>query len=244
MLSAISISMLTASLFGFDLPQGKNLIGSFHDPKLVLVDPQFLTTLSRREISAGMAEVAKHGMINDPELFRIVQLGWDFCKQHMLELISRAISVKIRIIERDPSEQGVRASLNLGHTIGHAVEAASGYKLLHGEAVAIGLVAETILAESLGIAKPGLVNQILPALSEMGLPVLIPNDIPGEEIIRAMRVDKKKASGMVRFALPVKIGEVKVGFEISDLKAALDLCSHTRVINYISDGQYSNMAGK
>ncbi len=232
------LAMVDSSLggkTGFDLPQGKNLVGSFHDPKLVLVDSNFIASLPPREISAGMAEVVKHAMVGDPELLRLAGLGWKFCKEHMAELISRAIGVKIDIIEKDPFEQNVRAALNLGHTIGHAVEIASGYRLLHGEAIAIGLVAETLLAESLGIAEQGLAEMFTPILRGWDLPVWIPDGISRQKILRAMRVDKKRGNGVVRFTLPVRIGEVKVGVEIKDLETVLDLISRARTANSASE---------
>jgi 3-dehydroquinate synthetase len=172
-------------------------------------------------------------MIGDPELFHIVQHGLDFCKQHLVELICRAIAVKIRIVESDPYEQGVRATLNLGHTIGHAVEKASGYRLLHGEAVSIGMVAESILAETLGIARQGLTQELISVLSGMGLPVFVPEDISEGEIIKAMKVDKKKAAGAILFALPVDVGSVKAGVEISDLESVLKSGSRENIQNFI-----------
>ena len=230
------LAMVDSSLggkTGFDLPQGKNLVGAFHDPDQVLVDPRLLDTLPPREFASGMAEVVKHGMIGDPELFHIVQHGLDFCKQHLVDLICRAITVKIRIVESDPFEQGVRATLNLGHTIGHAVEKTSGYRLLHGEAISIGMVAESILAETLGIARQGLTQELISVLSGMGLPFSIPEDISEGEIIKAMKVDKKKAAGAIRFALPVDVGSVKAGVEISDLESVLKSGSRENIQNFI-----------
>jgi shikimate kinase/3-dehydroquinate synthase len=219
---------------GVDLPEGKNVAGSFHNPRLVLVDPQVLETLSHRDLCAGMAEVVKHGVIGDPELFSIVERGWEPSRRHLVDVIGRALAVKIEIVERDPFERGVRASLNLGHTIGHAVEVASGFTLRHGEAVAIGLVAEAVLAEALDVAKPDVARQILLALEELGLPVAIPDHIPHEAIVRAMSVDKKKSAGVVRFTLPVAIGDVRTGIEVRDLRAALA----SSAIERPGDGSY------
>jgi 3-dehydroquinate synthase len=231
------LAMVDSSLggkTGFDLPQGKNLVGSFHDPRLVLADPLLLSSLPLREMSAGMAEVVKHGMVGDAELFHLAGLGWDFCKRHMTELIGRAMAVKINVIEKDPFERNIRASLNLGHTIGHAVETAFGYKLLHGEAVAIGLVAETSLAESLDIAEKGLTKILALTLTDFGLPVQIPDEIPRGAIIRALQVDKKKANGVVRFTLPIRIGEVKVGVEVRDLETVLELISKAWMLDPVA----------
>ena len=131
------------------------------------------------------------------------------------------MSVKIDFIQADPYEKGIRAALNLGHTIGHAVELVSGFTIRHGEAVSIGMVAEARLAERLSLADKGLSDTLARTLTGLGLPVEIPESLPRDEIIRAMRVDKKKAGGVVRFALPVKIGEVKVGVELKKLEDAL-----------------------
>jgi shikimate kinase/3-dehydroquinate synthase len=221
------LAMVDASIggkTGVDLPDGKNLAGCFHHPRLVLVDPDVLETLPERELRAGMAEVVKHGIIGDPELFALVEHGWEPTPKDLVDVISRALAVKIGIVERDPFERGVRAALNLGHTIGHAVEVASGYTLRHGEAVAIGLVAEAVLAEELDIAKPGVARQIREALRSLGLPVIIPDDVPHETIVRAMSADKKRSTGTVRFTLPAAVGDVRTGIEVRDLRAALASC--------------------
>ena len=202
---------------GFDLPQGKNLIGSFHSPRLVLADPQVLSTLPVEELRSGLAEVVKNGIIADPALFELCAAGEEAVKANLPELVSRAMAVKIKIIEADPFERGVRASLNLGHTVGHAVETVSGYRLRHGEAIAVGTVVEARLAERLGLAQVGLSETIAVALMGLGLPVQIPADLPQAEILQAMRQDKKKASGVVRFALPIAIGKVEVGVAVDDL---------------------------
>jgi len=218
------LAMVDASMggkTGFDLPEGKNLIGAFHSPRLVLADPQALATLPERELRAGLAEVVKHGIIADPELFELCAQGWDVAHARLAEVVRRAMAVKVRVIEGDPYEQGMRAALNLGHTIGHAVELVSGFKLLHGEAIAIGTVAEARLAERLALSSPGVVERIAETLSALGLPIEIPAEMDRAQLIRAMRVDKKKAAGVVRFALPVRIGEVKVGVGVKDLEEAL-----------------------
>ncbi|HVN15117.1 MAG TPA: 3-dehydroquinate synthase [Anaerolineales bacterium] len=215
------LSMVDASLggkTGFDLPEGKNLIGSFHPPKLVLADPSFLLTLSDSELRSGMAEVVKHGIISDPELFDLCARGMGWVKDHLEEIVKRAMAVKIQIIEDDPYEKGFRAALNLGHTVGHAVESVSGFRLRHGECVAIGMVAEAKLAERLTVASKGLSERIAGTLSTLGLPIRIPKELPREELIRAMRVDKKKSAGVVRFALPVELGKVRVNVEVKDLE--------------------------
>jgi len=149
------LAMVDASIggkTGFDLPEGKNLIGSFHPPKLVLADPSLLLTLSDRDLRSGMAEVVKHGIIADPELFAFCANGMDWVKNNLEDVVKRAMAVKIHIIEEDPYEKGIRATLNLGHTVGHAVELVSGFKLTHGESVAIGMAVEAAYAVRVGVA--------------------------------------------------------------------------------------------
>lgn len=218
------LSMVDASLggkTGIDLPEGKNLIGSFHPPKLVLADPSVLSTLPEAELRAGLAEAVKHGIIADPELFNLCARGFDMVKYELDKIVSRAMAVKIKVIEDDPYEQGFRAVLNLGHTVGHAVELVSGFRLRHGEAVSVGMAAEARLAERLTVAGKGLSDAVAESLSALGLPVHIPKDLPREKLIRAMKSDKKKSSGVVRFALPVEIGRVEL-VEVKDLELALE----------------------
>jgi 3-dehydroquinate synthase len=218
------LSMVDASIggkTGFDLPQGKNLVGSFYPPKLVLADPRFLNTLPEREFISGMAEVVKHGIISDPVLFELCTYGIGYLKENLDGIVKLAMAVKIKIIEEDPYEKGFRAALNLGHTVGHAVELVSQFKLLHGEAVAIGMAVEAGFAERIGVAPPGIRNTIAGVLSGLGLPVDIPKTLPREEILRAMRVDKKKEMTKVRFALPVAIGKVEL-VEVTDLESVLE----------------------
>jgi 3-dehydroquinate synthase len=202
---------------GFDLPEGKNLVGSFHPPRLVLADPDVLSTLPDEEFHSGLAEVVKHGVIADPALFELCASGPKAVSTCLPEIVSRAMAVKVKVIEADPFERGLRASLNLGHTVGHALEKASDYRLRHGEAISIGMVVEARLAERLGLADGGLSETIGVALADLGLPTQIPGDLPCDEIIRLMRVDKKKAAGVVRFALPVRIGQVQTGVAVEDL---------------------------
>ncbi len=218
------LSMVDASLggkTGFDLPEGKNLIGSFYPPKLVLADPQVLRTLPEAEFVSGLAEVVKHGIISDPELFEICARGMDCVKDNLEQIVKRAMAVKIKIIEEDPYEKGFRAALNLGHTVGHAVELVSKFQLRHGEAVAIGMMAEAKLAERLTVATKGLSDIIADTLSVLGLPVHIPQNLRREEIIQTMRADKKKIAKAIRFALPAEIGRVEL-VDVMDLESVLE----------------------
>ena len=207
------LSMVDASVggkTGFDLPEGKNLIGSFYPPRLVLVDPSLLLTLPERELRSGMAEVVKHGIISDPDLFAMCNRGMDWVKANLEEVVTHAMAVKIKVIEEDPYEKGIRAKLNLGHTVGHAVELVSNFELRHGEAIAIGTAAEARYAARVGLAGIGLVEAVEESLKALGLPIQIPEEMSRDEIIRAMRVDKKKNAKAIRFALPVEIGRVEL----------------------------------
>jgi len=219
------LSMVDASIggkTGFDLPEGKNLIGSFHPPKLVLADPNLLLTLSDRELRSGIAEVVKHGIISDPALFEMCKRGMDWVKENLEEVVKYAMAVKIKVIEQDPYEKGIRATLNLGHTVGHAVELISKFELRHGEAIAIGTVIEAKYAEQIGVAEKGLADKIAGTMSALGLPIDIPDEMPREEIIRAMRVDKKKNAKVIRFALPSEIGKVElVVVRVTDLEEVI-----------------------
>jgi 3-dehydroquinate synthetase len=144
----------------------------------------------------------------------------DWVKDHLEEIVKRAMAVKIKVIEDDPYEKGFRAALNLGHTVGHAVELVSQFELRHGEAIAIGTVVEASYAEEIGVAEKGLADQIAQALSVLGLPTQIPDAMSRGEIIRAMRVDKKKSAKAIRFALPVRIGKVEL-VDVSDLEEVI-----------------------
>lgn len=219
------LSMVDASLggkTGVDLPEGKNLIGAFHPPSLVLADPNLLASLPEAELRSGLAEVVKHGIISDPGLFETCAAGYAAVKSDLAGIVRRAMAVKIAVIEADPYERGIRAALNLGHTVGHAVELVSGFKLRHGEAIAIGTLVEARLAERLGLAASGLSEEIGVVLEQLGLPTRIPADMRHDAIVSAMKIDKKKAAGVVRFALPVRIGEVRVGVAVEDLESIFE----------------------
>jgi len=218
------LSMVDASLggkTGFDLPEGKNLVGAFHSPRLVLADPHVLATLSEEEFRSGLAEVIKHGVISDPELFEECARGYGDVKKDIVSIVRRAMGVKVKVIEQDPYESGIRAALNLGHTVGHAIEIASNFRLRHGEAVAIGMVVEARFAEKIGISNLGISAKIENVLRTVGLPTSIPPDLDSSVILRAMRLDKKKDKNVIKFALPLDIGSVKIGVAVDDLEAVL-----------------------
>ncbi|MFN8379213.1 MAG: 3-dehydroquinate synthase [Anaerolineae bacterium] len=218
------LSMVDSSVggkVGVDLPEGKNLVGSFKQPAWVLVDPDTLKTLPMREIRCGMAEVIKHGLIVDPGLLDEVRaLPWNEqggpemlptvgMVNGIADLLARAIRVKIAVVQRDPFEHGERMHLNLGHTFGHAVEQVSGYTWPHGEAVGLGLIAAAMLSERLGLCGPVLVDQVREVTRLAGLPQSLgPLDI--EAIYLAMAADKKWRLGKSRFVLLETAGQPKV----------------------------------
>ncbi|RME82998.1 MAG: 3-dehydroquinate synthase [Caldilineae bacterium] len=208
------LAMVDASVggkTGVDLPQGKNLVGAFKQPRLVVVDPAVLATLPAAEFRNGLAEVIKHAIIADPTLF--AQLEGDG-PESLESLLARALRVKIDIVQRDPFEGGERAHLNLGHTFGHAFEQVSGYRLAHGQGVAVGLVASAHLAALRGDCSPALPERIAAVVERLGLPTRLSGLAP-EAVVRAMATDKKRAGRRLRFVLPREVGEVFVAEDVS-----------------------------
>jgi shikimate kinase / 3-dehydroquinate synthase len=209
------LAMIDASLGGktaIDLPQGKNLVGAFHPPALIVADPEALKTLPPAELRNGLAEVLKHGLLRDPGLFEQCARGWEALQSaDWTALVRRAMAVKVLYVLADPYEQGERAALNLGHTIGHAIEQTSHFRLRHGEAVAIGMLAAARLSVRTGLAQPALVDQISAALDALGLPRRMPAGMDLEEVLDRMQLDKKKRGGQVRFVLPIHVGKVRFG---------------------------------
>ena len=206
------LAMVDASVggkTGVDLPQGKNLAGAFKQPALVVVDPAVLATLPAEEKRSGLAEVIKHGVIGDPGLFAELELNLPESSELSGRLIARALRVKIEIVEEDPFEHGRRAVLNLGHTVGHALEKLSGFALRHGEAVSVGMVAAARMAAELGRADPALAGRIEAALAAWGLPVRCP-PFGASAIWEAMAHDKKRRGRGLRWVLPRAIGEVEI----------------------------------
>lgn len=187
---------------GVDLPQGKNLVGAFKQPSLVLIDPDLLKTLPAREWRCGMAEVIKHGLLADPMLLDPSL----YTPERAAELVERAVKVKIAVVGRDPYEKGERAHLNLGHTFGHAVEQVTHYRWLHGEAVAVGLAAAARLSQALNHCDAALVDQVETLLAEVGLPTSAPG-LDAEALYAAMSTDKKWVGGQARFILLRGIGQ-------------------------------------
>jgi 3-dehydroquinate synthase len=211
------LAMVDSSLggkTGINLAAGKNLVGSFYAPEAVLADLDTLGTLPDVEMNNGLAEVVKHGVIADPTLFEICEQGELISGKRLNEMVRRAMAVKIKIIQLDPYEGGIRESLNFGHTVGHAVEMASNFAIRHGEAISIGMVAETRISEELGLSNAGLAQRLSRTLSRIGLPVEIPPSLDRAMLLDTMQFDKKRLSGVLRFSLPISIGQVKNGIEI------------------------------
>jgi len=214
------LAMVDASVggkTGVDLLQGKNLVGAFKQPALVIIDPAVLATLPAEEIRSGLAEVIKHSVIGDPDLFAELEAGdgvlsswWD---EGGAARIARALRVKIDVVEKDPFEQGRRAVLNLGHTVGHALERLSGFSMRHGEAVSIGMVAAARIAAALGQATPSLADRIAGALLAWGLPVRCP-PFDASAIWEAMAHDKKRREHGLRWVLPRTVGEVEIAEDV------------------------------
>jgi shikimate kinase/3-dehydroquinate synthase len=195
---------------GVDLPQGKNLVGAFKQPEMVLIDPCVLTTLPTEEIRSGMAEVLKHGLLADPVLFAELESPPSNLQSPVSNLqLARTLQVKIDVVEQDPFERGRRAVLNLGHTVGHGLEQLSGFTLRHGEAVGIGLVAAVRIAVELGRAEPSLVERVEAAVAAWGLPTRCP-PFDVETIWTAMAHDKKRRGRALRWVLPLSIGQVEI----------------------------------
>lgn len=209
------VAMVDASVGGkvaVDATAGKNLIGAFHPPAIVLADPALLMTLPDRTYREGSAEALKHGLVADADYF-----DWIIAHSAALgardlsviaELVRRSVEIKAGVVSRDEQEDGERAILNAGHTIGHALEQLSGYTLPHGEAVAIGLVWESRIAERMGLAKRGLADRIELALTELGLPTASDQRPTTSDLLAGMKSDKKNRAGRIRMALLADIGQI------------------------------------
>ncbi len=223
---------------GINHPLGKNLIGAFHQPRFVLADTDTLATLPPRELRAGMAEVIKHGVIRDRGLFEELETlatvrhwgsnastvafpGWDAADAELTTrltaIIRRAVAVKVEVVSRDEFEQGERITLNYGHTLGHAIEKlASGWSLLHGEAVAIGMHAAARIAASMGLCDEALVERQRRLLGSYGLAVAVPAGLDVEAALATAMRDKKVQAKRIRWVLPTAIGSVAVRDDVPE----------------------------
>jgi 3-dehydroquinate synthase len=209
------LAMIDASVggkTGVDTEAGKNLVGAFHQPAAVVADTSVLASLPVDQLRAGMAEAIKHGVIADEEYFARVESlagtlrSMDVTSPAVLDLVARSVEIKADVVRRDEREGGIRKTLNFGHTVGHAIELASGYSLLHGEAVAIGMIYEGTIAERIGAAPSGTADTIRRAVKAASLPDIMPSGLSIDEVVNATRGDKKARGGRVEYALPARIG--------------------------------------
>ncbi len=207
------LAMVDSSIGGkvaVDVPWGKNLVGAFHQPALVLIDPAVLRTLPPEQFTAGMAEVVKHGVIRDREFFELLEQraeGIAGDERLLTGLIARNCRIKAAVVEADEREGNLRQILNFGHTIGHALETLSGYRWLHGQAVAAGMAIEAELAARLGLMPSAEVARLDALLRRLGLPVDCAGlRVGAEQVLELTRLDKKARGGQARYALPSALG--------------------------------------
>ena len=219
------LSMVDSSVGGktaVNHPKGKNLIGAFHQPKAVFIDPETLLTLPKREFKAGMAEVIKYGVIKDEKLFNFLEDRENRTKilnlenDYLIKIITNSIKTKAYIVSRDEKENGIRAILNYGHSFGHVIENLCGYgKYLHGEAIALGMQIAGNLALEKGLWSIEDSERQNNLIKNYGLPTQIPK-IQKEEVIKILMGDKKVREGKMRFILPKEIGNVDIYSDIND----------------------------
>ncbi len=218
------LAMVDSSVGGktaVDIPAGKNLVGAFHLPRAVIIDTNTLGSLPARELRAGLAEVVKYGAIFDAEFFLWLEANADALLALDAEALRHAIAVSCRhkaaVVERDPYEHGERALLNFGHTFGHAIEAEQGYGgLVHGEAVAIGMVQAAQLSVALGLADVADGERLTRLLQRLGLPVAAPAGLSAEALVARMRLDKKATASGLRFILWEGIGKARVVADVPE----------------------------
>jgi 3-dehydroquinate synthase len=200
---------------GLNLPQGKNLVGSFHQPALVLADPLTLRSLPPREFTEGLAEMVKHAAIRDPAMLEQIPPAWT---PNLAPIIARNIAIKAAIVTADEKETtGERALLNFGHTIGHAIENAAGYgKFLHGEAISLGLIVALQLSRQLAGLSAEDACAVQQTLQRLGLPLDLRPAPPPEALLASMRTDKKFSAGQIRFVLLRRLGDAFLSSSVTE----------------------------
>ena len=195
---------------GVDLPEGKNLLGTFYQPKAVYIDLSFLKTLSDKDFANGLAEIIKYGIIGTQNLFEFLEHENNGIKKRipslMKSLVSRSCKIKADVVQMDEQELGLRRILNFGHTLGHALEAASDYDLSHGEAVSIGMVGAAMISHRLNYLDKTSYTRIVDLIKLYGLPTTIPTDMETAQIVTFMGTDKKIVAGQLHFVLVKEIG--------------------------------------
>lgn len=209
------LAMLDSSVggkTGVDTGVGKNLVGAFHQPSLVLIDPLVLATLSEPQLAAGLAEAFKHGLILDADYFEGLAASLDsiFAREPevLTDMIARSVEIKAEVVGRDEREGGYRRILNFGHTIAHVQETLSGYGWLHGEAVAAGMVAEAAIGEAAGVTRTGVADRIREVLIAARLPVELDADVDPSRFFKTLELDKKREGGRTRYTLLSDVGRV------------------------------------
>ena len=200
-------------------PKGKNMIGSFYQPKAVFIDTETLSTLPAPELVAGLVEVIKYGVIKDAELFEYIEKSlYDILQLNhhaLLKIIATSCQIKAHVVEEDEKEKHLRAILNYGHTIGHAIETVTNYKKYrHGEAVAIGMLYATRVAIDMGLTDNTVFERQFSLIKRLGLPLY--TGLKPEEIVKILYADKKAIAGKLRFILPTKIGEVIISDQVTE----------------------------
>ncbi len=226
------LAQVDASVGGktaINIPEGKNLVGAFHQPSLVVADTATLNTLDDREYRAGMAEVVKAAAIRDRAFLEDIEAHvaalLDRDRDTLERMVARSVAHKADVVAEDELEAGVRATLNFGHTFGHAVEALTGYtRFLHGEAVAMGMVAAARLSEQRGLCPPGVAERLAAALHDLHLPVTIPGDLAADDLLALMKLDKKNTADTRRLVLLRDAGEAIIDTEsrTSEIRAAIE----------------------
>lgn len=203
-----------------DLPYGKNLLGTFYQPRSVFIDLNFLQTLPEKEFNNGLAEIIKYGLIDDERMFRLLEEDMDAVKQKeavvLLKIVENCCRIKKSIVEIDEREQGLRRILNFGHTLGHALEAVSDFTLTHGEGVALGMIAAVRMSVKMNHLDAVAAERIEKVIARAGLPDKIPAALHTMEIIDRLRMDKKKKDDVLHFILLKKIGQPFVNSGVSD----------------------------
>ena len=207
------LAMIDASIggkTGVDAPAGKNLIGAFHQPRIVVIDPHVLRTLPHDELRYGLAEAVKHGAIADHAYVEWIEQSMHSILEHkthtLTSLIQRSVEIKAQYVSEDVQEAGARAALNFGHTIAHALEHVSNFEIPHGSAVAIGMIAEAHAGEIAGVTVPNTADALAAVLRTVGLPTTHALDV--EKIVAATRSDKKTRAATQRYSLIRKLGEM------------------------------------
>ena len=212
---------------GIDFMESKNILGAFHQPRLVYINVETLKTLPRREFISGMGEVIKHGIIRDAGFYKFLKENSEQVKSLetdvLIRMAKRNCEIKAEVVEQDEKENGLRAILNFGHTIGHAVESAFNFTKTHGECVGLGMAAAAYISKERGMIEDNELNDIESVLAEYGFEVKAEIDDP-QRVYEFMQKDKKKTAGKLKFVLPVSIGEVMQTRDVeeSEIFAAID----------------------